>query len=350
MGSRLGRFVARAFPALLLVSVGGGFVYFAIRAERADTERRVQAERAVTASRDALFARGRLGEMLSLCHGDWSNLSEGGEPVALAWTRQGVDAFFHLGADRSTLRLVHCNANGVSKGPRVNHPLHAELPAEAPPKSEKEQSEVEWRRALEQASSRSFEASDVAYELVRHPVTGRVLSRRWRSAEGGAVATVEPKDAPAFALLVAPSLVQPAAGSAPPPLEALEGHRWTAEAETAFAFLETVMPKGSTVSELRFEKDEIELRIQHPTPAFDGAAPAPYGDKTFDEYAVADTSWWYPRTDSGFGCAKGLPLLEVHAKFIAAKAVVGPLASAWYSCSTAYSDGRSGAWHLVPAS
>jgi hypothetical protein len=244
---------------------------------------------------------------------------------------------------------VHCNANGVSKGPRVNHPLYAELPAEAPAKSEKEQSEVEWRQAVEQASSRSFEASDVAYELVRHPLTGRAVSRRWRSAEGGAVATVEPKDAPAFALLAAPSLVQPAAGSAPPPPEALKGHLWTVETEAAFAFLEKVMPKGSTVSELRFEKDEIELRIQHPTPAFDGAAPSPYGDKTFDEYGVPETDWWYPRTDSGFGCAAGRPLQDVHAKFIAAQSTKGRLDSAWYSCSTAYSNGRSGEWHLVAA-
>jgi hypothetical protein len=185
-------------------------------------------------------------------------------------------------------------------------------------------------------------------ELLRHPVTGRVVSRLWRSAPGGAVATVDPADAPAFALLASPNLVHPAPGSAPPPLEPLKGHRWTTETEALFAFLEKAIPKGAAISELRVEKDEIELQIQHPTPAFDGKPPAPFGEKTFDEYGVPDTDWWYPRTEVGFGCAAGRTLQDVHAKLIAAQSTKGLLDSAWYSCSTAYSNGRAGEWHLVP--
>jgi hypothetical protein len=87
-----------------------------------------------------------------------------------------------------------------------------------------------------------------------------------------------------------------------------------------------------------------------PTPAFDGDPPAPYGDKTFDEYGVADADWWYPRTEPGFGCATGLPLAGLRAAFAEAQARLASqsLARAWYSCSPAYSDGRKGVFHLVP--
>jgi hypothetical protein len=349
MGSRLGRWLLSALPGLVLAAVVLGFVYFAIQGERAEVEQRLSTERAVQASRGALFARGQLGEMLSLCRSGWANLSFSHEPVALAFTRQGVDAYFWQGSDESSLRLVRCDASGVSRGPRVSHPLHGQLPAEAPSRTEQETSGGEWLHAVEQASSISFGAGDAALELLRHPVTGRVLTRRWRSGTSGATATVEPADAPTFASLLSPGQVPPAPGSAVPASEALKRWRWTVDTEAAFAFLEKAMPKGARISELRLEDDEIELRIEHPTPGADGDPLAPYGDKSFDEYAVAESDWWYPRTEPGFGCAKGLPLQNVHAQFIAAKATVGRLAWAWFSCSTAYSDGRNGVWHLVPA-
>ena len=348
MSSGVGGWFLRQLPGLAVVAMVGGFVYFATLGERMEVERRQQSERAEQASRAAIFARGKLGEMLTLCKSGWENL-DFSAPVALAWTRQGVDAYFHQGSDSSTLRRVRCDANGVVVGPRFNHPLHEQLPAEAPTETEQETTSWLWGHAVEEESSKSLDASEVAVELLKHPVTGRVLTRRWRAGAEGAMAVVEPADAPPFAVLLSPGQVHPLPGAAPPAAVPIPRRRWTVETEAAFAFLEKTIPKAARISELRFEDDKIEVRIEHPTPAFGTDPPAPYGDKNFDEYGTADLDWWYPRTDATFGCAQGRPLQEVHALFLAAN-TGGRLAWAWYSCSTAFSNGRDGVWHLVPAS
>jgi hypothetical protein len=141
---------------------------------------------------------------------------------------------------------------------------------------------------------------------------------------------------------------RPAPGFATRALRPLPRHRWIAEEDAAFALLEREMPKGADIAELTLEEDQVDVTIDWPTPAFDGALPAPYGDKAFDEYGVADMGWWYPRTTPGFGCARGQALARVRAAFAEAKARMPeqPLSRAWYSCSPAYSDGRQAAWHL----
>lgn len=269
------------------------------------------------------------------------------EPVGLAWTRQGIDAYFLQGIDTSSLRQVRCTASGVTRGPRVTRPLLGRLPAEARPDRE-ETSQGEWGRAVERMSARSFEAKDVAFELLLHPATGVVLSRHWRALAEGAEVTVEPPDAPAFSLLAAVA-VQPASGKPVPSLQPLPQRLWTVDSDGAFALLEKELPKGARISELDIQDHEIDVQIEWPTPAFGGNPPAPLGDKSFDEYGVADVSFWYPRTERGFGCAAGRPLAAVRAAFDEAKGQAGRLAWAWYSCSSAYSHGREGKWHIVPA-
>jgi hypothetical protein len=334
--------------AVLMIPVGFG--YFMYRSEQAERAQQAQVQQAEEASRSALFARGNLGEGLKLCRDGWSNLGFSyQEPVALAWSRKGLFAYFHQGSDPSSLRQLRCEAGGGSLGPRFDHPLHAQLPAEAPTTSEQEASSGDWNRAVLDASARPLESAELGVELLRHPVTGRVLTRRWKAGAGGAVATVEPADAPAFASLLPAGQIGAVAASAATPLQPLGRHRWAAETEGAFALLMKEMPKGARVSELHVEDDKIELQIQHPTPNAEGP-PAPYGDKTFDEYGVADNDWWYPRTETGFGCASGTPLADVHAKFLAASSSGQRLAWAWFSCSTAYSNGREGVWHVVLAS
>ena len=348
MGARVGRWLLKQVPGLIVVAVIGGFVYSMWRSEQAAYQQQAAAQKAEESARAALFARGQLGEMLDLCQKGWVNIGFSyQEPVALSWTRRGMTAFFLQGTDQNSLRVVRCDASGVSRGPRVSHPLHEQLPAEAPPKDEQEASSSAWLRAVSEASSRSLDASETAFELVQHPVTGRVLSRRWRAGAEGATATVEPADAPAFALLVEAGQLQPV-GAKLPALSALKRRDWTVETEPAFAFLSKAMPKGARISELRFEPDEIEVRIQHPTARGENEPKAPYGDKSFDEYGIADSDWWYPRDESSFGCAAGVPLETVHLQFLNAHRGER-LAWAWFSCSTAYSNGRDGVWHLVPA-
>jgi hypothetical protein len=335
---------------LLVLAIPVGFAYFMYRSEQAEVAQRADADRAEQATRGTLFARGKLGEMLELCGKGWTNLglTTYDEPVALAWTRKGLYGYFHQGADPTSLRQLRCDAAGTSKGPRVSHPLHEQLPAEAPTQSEQDESKGEWRRAVEDASARPLEASEVAVELLAHPVTGHVLTRRWRSGDGGAVPSVEPQGAPAFASLLPAGQIAAAASSTVAPLPALRGHRWTVETDAAFGLLYKQIPKGALISELRFEDEKIEVEIQHPTKAFDGKPDAPYGDKDFDEYGVADLDWWYPRSELGFSCGQGTPLADVQAQYAAARANAGPrIAWAWFSCSTAYSNGRVGTWHIV---
>jgi hypothetical protein len=197
-------------------------------------------------------------------------------------------------------------------------------------------------------ASRSLDEGELALELLQHPVTGLVLARHWRSSDGGARATLDPPDAPPFAFLPTAAGFVAAPGVEVRPLRALTRHRWIADEEAAFALLERELPGGARMSELRLEEDEVDVTVDWPTPAFDGRPPAPYGDKTFDEYGVADMGFWYPREIPGFGCARGEPLARARASFREAKARTGEqaFASAWYSCSPAYSNGREAVWHL----
>jgi hypothetical protein len=348
MGARVGRWLLKQVTGLVLVGAVAGFVYFIWRTDQARLEQQAAVQKAEEDARAAVIARGSLGEMLKLCRGGWDNFGFSyQEPVALAWTRRGVTAFFHQGSDQNSLRVMRCDASGVSRGPRVSHPLHEQLPAEAPPKDEQEASGSAWLHAVSEASSRSLDASEAAFELLLHPLTGRVLSRRWRAGAEGATATVEPADAPAFALLVEAGQLSPI-GAKLPALSALKPRNWTVETEPAFALLAKAMPKGARISELRFEPDEIEVRIQHPTARGENEPKAPYGDKSFDEYGIADSDWWYPRDEASFGCAAGVPLETVHLQFLNSQRGER-LAWAWFSCSTAYSNGHDGVWHLVPA-
>ena len=127
--------------------------------------------------------------------------------------------------------------------------------------------------------------------------------------------------------------------------------RWIAQEGEAFALVAKELPKGARIAELTLAEDEIDVQIEWKTPAFDGKPPAPYGDKTFDEYGIASLDWWYPRESPGFGCPVGVPLADVITSFGVAKAQRGgsPIERAWYSCSPAYSNGRTGTWHLVPS-
>ena len=97
------------------------------------------------------------------------------------------------------------------------------------------------------------------------------------------------------------------------------------------------------------DESELDVSIEWPTPAFDGDPPAPYGDKTFDDYGVAGMDYWYPREIPGFGCPTGASLDHVRTAYAQARAKVSgqALIRAWYSCSPAYSDGRNGVWNLV---
>lgn len=337
--------------ALLLLLILGAFAAFVYREREqgASAWRAEQAEqRARVAARRAALSSGRFATVLELCRQGWRDeLGLHHEPAALAWTPHGLDGYFLEGSDRDSLRQVRCAAQGVSRGPRVRHPLQQKLPAEAPTDTEAAADEA-WHLALAEWSARPFDPADLAVELLAHPLGGAALRRRWRNGPDGALATVEPADAPPFPLLVALPRFHPAKSAALPTLQALSRHHWLVETDAALAVVERSLPPGARVSEITLTDDRIELDIHSPTPAFEGKPVAPYGEKKFDEYGIAESDWWYPREIPGFGCPVGQPLAEVRTALAAARSRLagGALAQAWYSCSSAYGDGRRGTWHL----
>ncbi len=347
---RAGRLVLLA----LLVVVLAGFAVLIVQDHR-DVARRAREEEALQsalrAERQQVFARGWFDPVLELCRAGWRDaLSFHHEPSALAWTRRSLDGYFLDGNDVRSWRQLRCDADGVRRGPRVAHPLLTPL-AEATPEAGSESAaadEEAWQLALRQLSTAPRGAQEHGVEVARHPLTGAVLVRRWRGVEGGAVAALEPAGASPFPLLIAEPEFPMAPGAAPPPLRPLARYDWLAQPDAAFDLVERSLPAGARIVELTLSADEIDLSVESPTPAFDGDPPAPYGDMELDEYGIADSSWWYPRTDPGFGCRTGAPLAAVRAAYARARRrTPGTIYRAWYSCSPAYSNGSRGAWHLV---
>jgi hypothetical protein len=348
-GSRFARLLgSRILPALALVGIG--LVIVRDRREEARLEQAREAERAVrVAERQAAFAAGDFALVFALCSDGWRDaFSVSYQPQALAWTRRGLDGYFLEGIDTGSWRQLRCTADGFDRGPRVAAPLRETLPAESPVGSATDE-EDRWRLALAQLGAAPLGGEELAVELLLDPLTGAVLIRRWRGLEGGARPTLEPADAPNLELLIAAPEFPLAAGAAPPKLRTLPRHRWAREADAAFAVIEKALPAGAGVVEIHLTDDAIELSVESPTPAFEGNPPARYGDLDFDEYGIAESSWWYPRTDPGFGCPTGQALATVRAEFSVARDRIAPGAvlQAWYSCSPAYSDGRRGVWNLV---
>jgi hypothetical protein len=336
---------------LLLIGAGSGVAFFAQRENQRLWREREATERAERETRRRQLERAGFDETLALCAAGWRDqLGFHHQPSALAWTRRGLDGYFVAGTHLRSLRQLRCDERGVRRGPRVAHPLLAES-AEATPEAGLDPDSdggAAWHLALGRLAEASRDADELGVELIGHPLTGAVLMRRWRGAEGGATPQLEPPDAPPFALLIADAGFPFAPGAAPPALQPLTRSNWLAQPEAAFDVVARALPRGARVAELTLDADAITLSIEHPTPAFDGNPPAPYGDLEFDEYGVAERDWFYPRTDPGFGCRQGIPLAELRERyFVATRSVYGTLHRAWYSCSPAYSNGRRGTWHLV---
>jgi hypothetical protein len=144
--------------------VVAGVAFFIQRESAREAAQYQEQHEGLRSSRANVFAAGDLGEMLSLCREGWEAQAQlHHDPVAIAWTRRGVDAYFFDGTDSSSLRQVRCDAEGVSRGPRVDHPLAAQLPAKRPPAR---RSGPGWPAALIFVTT--LRPDDLAFELVRH--------------------------------------------------------------------------------------------------------------------------------------------------------------------------------------
>lgn len=342
----------KLLPSLVPFILIGVVAFTLYRQDRESTERwreERRAQAAAAADRRQRFAAGDLAETLRICRLAWvEELSAYSDPAALAWTRNGLDGYFYSGVDAASWLRLRCDADGVRADQRFERPFIDQMPAEARPAVEAT-TEGAFQRALGRLVETPLAAGELAVELTTDPVTGAALVRRWRGVEAGARPVLEPPEATPFPMLVAEPSFPLAPGTAPPPLTPLPRYRWADDSDRAFEVIARALPRGATIVELTLTDDAIEVSIDHPTPAFDGAPPLPYGDLDFDPYGVADRDWWYPREIPGFGCPHGRPLAEVAASLATAKAKAGkpPLARAWYTCSPTYSNGTDGVWNLL---
>lgn len=278
-----------------------------------------------------------LTQVLQRCSELWDQISPRvyQRPIALAWQRNALDAFVLQGVDVYTVRHVRCDELGVRWGARFGRPLNVPLPAESAVRPGNIDAlavpNLELREPL------------IAVELLQDPETGQTFQRTWSGPE--LHAQMQPENAWPF-----PLLMQPALGSntAFAPLGEMPALRWNENPRLAFELLARELPANAKIVELTLSKNKIDVSISGPIPGFGNRGPQPFGDKSFDEYGVAESSYWYPREIPGFGCPQGLSLDEIIARFKAAGGVDGPsYFRAWFSCSPTYSDGKNGRWSLA---
>ncbi len=337
-----------SWPSVVAVGVallvfGGFFLWDHLRRARLVREHEA-ARTAEMAARAMVFARGEFEPVFELCREGWlTELAVHVMPAALGWSRTSLDGYVSEGLDARSWRWLRCTAQGVER------PWLDALPPEASAEVDDAAAET-WRLALERLSHVTLRGGELAVELLQDPATGEVVWRRWRGVEAGLEPLVEPPHSRAFPSLIATPGFAPTSGKAPPPLPRLEPKRWPEHPMAAFAVVERALPADARIAEFALRESAIEVTAEGPTPNFDGDPPAPFGRLDFDEYGFPKSTLWYPYMEPGFGCSQGSSLAEVQAAFETAWATLGkaPLSFAWFSCSTTFSDGRHGVWHLDP--
>ena len=107
-------FMLRLLPVLPVAALA----LFLVREHREERQRweEQQAREAVAAKeRGSELAQSAFGAVWQRCRDDWRQaLSVYQEPVAFAWTRQGLDGYVREGADPVSWRQLRCDARGNS--------------------------------------------------------------------------------------------------------------------------------------------------------------------------------------------------------------------------------------------
>lgn len=250
-------------------------------------------------------------QALAMCREQWHrqlSWSNYYQPQAIAWSRFGVDAYYLQGTDASSLRHLRCEPDGtVRRGLRYVRPGMANLQAERSSEAVDTSNWVE-RELMMQVP----EADLVALEIMLLP-DQRVATRRWRGAEQ-LQATSTPADAAFPTLLQQPAPSVPGELLTPLPKPAANG--WLRAPQAAFEVLKKSLPADARILKLRLADERIDITIAGPIPAFDNDPPAPSGDMEYDEYGIADRSWWYPREIFPGECRSGQSLEAVTRGFI----------------------------------
>ena len=236
-------------------------------------------------------------------------------PVALAWSRAGIDAYYLQGADVGSMRHFQCNADGsVVRGNRYARPDRAQAQAEAT-EAQAEADEIP-------ADAADVDRDPIAAALVRlandQQVIGvelyrtldqQLLQRTWQGAERAQANSVPAdRDFPQLAQLpFAPESNRPKLAALPLITSLQQPFR-------AFAALRTTLPRGAKILRLKIGHDRLDVTIEGPIADNESETPAPAGDMSYDEYAIADRTWWYPRSLDAQDCQRGQPLDAIEAE------------------------------------
>lgn len=348
------------FAVLVPALVVGATAYFLHVQGREEQQRWQVAQEQLAqqqAGAAALLDEGDFRLTWDHCRELWAGeLSYYHPPQALAFSRGGLVAYFFQGMDRHSLRQVKCSARGVELGPRVPHPLAAELPVEEQTDDGSPLEEA-WSLAWHGVSTTPLQGDLIAVELLQDPTRQRVIRRDWRGVEGGAVASLQAirRDAThplevddGYPLLLDGNALTMVAGSAVATIQTMAPHNWLEQPLAAMDAIGRHLPDTARITEIRIDEKRIKVQVPGPTPpAFNGEPLAPYGDLGFDEYGILDQAWLPTRETPGHGCARGRSLGELRRE-LAAQRRAERLLLVWYGCGKAYSDGQTGQWTLRP--
>jgi hypothetical protein len=289
-------------------------------------------------------------DQLARCRRFWTEgYSLGWRAEWAAWSQGRFEALVPAGLNPAHLQHLVCADSGGTLGARYRHPrpgLRAEQGAdvggESPPDALVELA-GRLSRLPAEGGPRSIEVQTWAGQA--DPLVREI-------AQDGEV-RIEPAGlAPVLPWLAAPG----GPTSAEAPLVVVPRYAWNRDIAAGFRKLGEVLPIGADtrIVELSLLEDRIEVLIEGPLPALglDGER----GEIELDAWGDPVT-WLYPRAAIGFGCPRGVRLVDLEAGFrrTAASQGISDFESgqqryhtAWYSCSPAYSDGQTGVWHLDP--
>lgn len=268
-------------------------------------------------------------------------------PDALAWSRERLDWYVTQGVDAHSLRHYACDGDQVTVGQRYQRPLAHRLPAATDAPRDLSRAINLFDRYTD-LPSHNWIALEVAVDP-QDAVNGALFERVW-------VNDRQPETPRSAGLHEFPTLFsqRPAAvtNTSWPALAPLSGATdWLKQPMQVMALLANHLPSDARISEIDVRGASVKVTIAGAIKNFDGKPPAPFGDATFDEYGIRDSTWWYPR-DIG-GCVPGYPLSEVSARLEKHHHLNNPrVFNAAFSCrQAAGSLARQGEWALrVPRS
>ncbi len=289
-------------------------------------------------------------EQLARCRRFWiEGYSLGWRAEWAAWAPGRIEALVPAGLNPGHLQHLVCADAGGTLGSRYRHPrpmLRAEQGADvgndAPPDALLELA-ARLARLPAEGGPMAIEVQTSADQ--EEPLTREV-------AQDGEVRIEPPHLAPVLPWL----WVRGSSSTAETPLPLVPRYAWDRDIAAAFRKLGEVLPPGADtrIVELSLLEDRIEMLLEGPLPAL--GLNAERGEIELDAWGDPVT-WLYPREAIGFGCPRGVHLVELEARFRQAAASKGisdvesgrqRYHTAWYSCSPAFSDGQTGVWHLDP--